>query len=139
MTVLLLLPAILSVLVLAAHFLRSADYLPVLGLLALVPLLGLRRSWVALVARATLWLGAGVWLYTGARFTLERLRLGEPYLRMVIILGGVAAFTALSSFVFSHRRLRDWFGAGEARAAPVTESEPEPVAAGADRDTPSYE
>lgn len=122
MTALLLLPVILSLLALAAHFVRSANYLAVLGLLALIPLLTLRRPWVALVARGTLWLGAGVWLYTGARFTLERLRLGEPYLRMVLILGGVAAFSALSSFVFSHRQLRARYGAGgDAGAVPVTQ------------------
>lgn len=111
MTGVLLLPAILSLLLLAAHFLRSASYLAVLGLLTLIPLLALRRAWVMLVARATLWLGTGVWLYTIARFTAERLRLGEPYLRMVLILGGVALFTALSSLAFGSRRLRAWYGA----------------------------
>ncbi len=117
MTVLLLLPAILSLLVLAAHFLRSANYLAVLGLLALIPLLAVRRPWVALVARATLWLGAGTWLYVGALLTVQRLRLGEPYLRMVLILAGVALFTALSSFVFSSRRLRRRYASGASAAA----------------------
>ncbi len=115
MTGLLLLPAILSYLLLAAHFLRSASYLAVLALLALIPLLALRRGWVRLVARATLWLGTGVWLFTLARFTAERLRLGEPYLRMMLILGGVALFTALSSLAFATRRLRARY---EAAAAP---------------------
>ncbi len=128
MTVLLLFPAILSFLLLAAHFLRSANYLAVLGLLALVPLLALRRPWVALLARATLWLGTGVWLYAGALFTVQRLRLGEPYLRLVLILGGVALFTALSSWAFSSRRLRERYGratgsapTGSAPAAPEPE------------------
>ncbi len=119
MTVLLLLPAILSFLLLAAHFLRSANYLAVLGLLALIPLLALRRPWVVLVARATLWLGTGVWLYTSALFTLERLRLGEPDLRMVLILGGVALFTALSSRAFSSPRLRERYGVDGDAAEPA--------------------
>ncbi len=114
MIAVLLLPAILSLLLLAAHFLRSANYLAVLGLLALIPLLALRRAWVMLVARSTLWLGTGVWLYTIARFTAERLRLGEPYLRMVAVLGGVALCTALSSLAFGARRLRVWYGAAAA-------------------------
>ncbi len=124
-TVLLLLPPILSFLLLAAHFLRSANYLAVLGLLALIPLLALRRPWVALVARATLWLGTGVWLYTMAVFTAERLRLGEPYLRMVLILGGVALFTALSSLAFSSRRLRERYAAGAAEVIEPTTAAPE--------------
>ena len=106
---LLLLPALLSALVLAAHFLRTGNVVAVAGLLALVPLLFLRRRWVSRLARATLWLGTGVWLYTAARFTMERLRLGMPWLRMVLILGGVAAFTALSSLVFRTARLRAWY------------------------------
>ncbi len=112
MTALLLLPVILSILVLAAHFLRDGNYFAVLGLLALVPLLAVRRRWVAGVARCTLWLGTGVWLYSILRFTSERLRLGEPWIRMAVILGGVALFTALSSIVFSSPRLRAWFARG---------------------------
>ncbi len=124
---LLLLPAILSFLLLAAHFLRSANYLAVLGLVGLIPLLTLRRPWVALVARATLWLGTGVWLYTIAIFTTERLRLGEPYLRMALILGGVALFTALSSWAFSSRRLRERYGRGR-EGAESAAGAPEPEA-----------
>jgi len=123
-----LLPAILSFLVLAAHFLRGADYLAVLALLALVPLLRLRRPWVSRVARSTLWLGTGVWLYATARFTADRLRLGEPYLRMVLILGGVALFTALASLPFFSRRLRTWYAGGAGDAASGSRAaEPEPV------------
>lgn len=106
---LLLLPAVLSALVLAAHFLRTGNLLAVAGLLALVPLLFLRRRWVSRLAMVTLWLGTAVWLYTAARFTMERLRFGMPWLRMVLILGGVAAFTALSSLVFRTVRLREWY------------------------------
>jgi len=105
-TILLLLPVVLSILVLAAHFLREGNLFAVVGLLALVPALALRHRWVVLVARLTLWLGAGVWLYTIARFTAERIRFGQPYLRMVLILGGVAGLTALSSLVFGSTRLR---------------------------------
>ncbi len=131
MTGVLLLPAIVSFLLLAAHFLRSANYLAVLGLLALVPLLALRRAWVRLVARATLWLGSAVWLYTIARFTAERLRLGQPYLRMVLILGAVALFTALAALAFGTRRLRAWYEAAASDAGAGTGTgpadEPEPA------------
>jgi hypothetical protein len=108
-TALYLLPPVLSTLLLAAHFLRQGNLLAVAGLLALLPLLAVRRRWVPGVARLTLWLGAVVWLYTLVRFTAFRLRLDEPWLRMVLILGGVAVFTALSSLVFSAPVLRAWY------------------------------
>ncbi len=109
MTALYLLPAALSALVLAAHFLRGGNYLVVLALLAFVPLLAVRRRWVPVVVRLTLWLGAAVWLYTLARFAAERMRLGEPWLRLAVILGGVAAFTALSALPLWSPRLRTWY------------------------------
>ncbi len=109
MTALYLLPAALSALVLAAHFLRAGNVVAVLALLAFVPLLALRRRWVAMVVRLPLWLGAGVGLYTLARFAAERVRLGEPWLRLAVILGGVAAFTALSALPLWSPRLRAWY------------------------------
>ena len=109
MTALYLLPAILSVLLLAAHFLRESNFLVVVGLLALLPVLAWRARWVAVLARCTLWLGALVWLFTLVRLAAFRLRLGEPWLRMALILGGVAAFTALSALVFSAPILRAWY------------------------------
>ena len=109
MTALYLLPAALSALLLAAHFLRTGNFIVVAGLLALVPLLAVRRRWVPIVVRLTLWLGAGIWVYTLARFAVERVRLGEPWLRLAVILGGVAAFTALSSLPTWSPRLQAWY------------------------------
>lgn len=110
MTFLLLLPVVLSALVLAAHFLRTSNVLAVLAVLALLPLLAVRRRWVVTVARVILLLGALVWLWTLSRFTLERVAVGQPFLRMVAILGGVAAFTALSPLVFRTGRLKARYG-----------------------------
>ncbi len=134
MIALYLLPAALSALILAAHFLRDGNFAAVVGLLALIPLLALRRRWVSVVARLTLWLGTGVWLYTLTRIALERTRLGEPWLRMALILGGVALFTALSALSFHVPRLRAWYG----RPAPAPAREPEdPGQAGSTSDGPS--
>jgi len=109
-TALALLPVALSLLLLAAHFLRVGAYPAVAALLCLIPLLGLRRRWVPRVEQSVLWLGAAFWLYTILRFTAERLRFGQPWLRMALILGGVASFTALSSLVFRSNGLRAWYG-----------------------------
>jgi hypothetical protein len=89
----------------------------VAALLCLIPLLALRRRWVSRVAQAVLWLGAAIWVYSIVRFTAERLRLGQPWLRMALILGGVASFTVLSSLVFRSDGLRAWYGRGAADRA----------------------
>lgn len=126
MTALYLLPAALSALLLAAHFLRTGNFVAVAALLAFVPLLAVRRRWVPVVVRMTLSLGTGIWLYTLARFALERVRLGEPWLRLAFILGGVAAFTALASLPTWSPRLRAWY-----RTEPSRPPSAEPRADGA--------
>jgi hypothetical protein len=106
LTFLLLLPVILSLLVLGAHFLRSGVIILVLGMLALVGCLAVRRRWVPRVVAVVLGLGAIEWVRTLLLFSGERIATGQPYVRLVVILGGVALFTALSGLVFLSPRLR---------------------------------
>jgi len=105
-TFLQLVPVILSLLVLGAHFLRSGTLLLVLVVIGLVACLAARRPWVPRLVQAALLLGAVEWIRTLALFVGERKRSGEPYLRLVIILGAVALVTALSAFLFETARLR---------------------------------
>jgi len=121
---LLLLPVVLSILVLAAHFLRAGNVLAIAGLLALLPLLALRRRWVAGVARYTLWLGTGIWVYTAIAIAADRIPLGQPWLRAALILGGVAILTLLSSLVFSARRARAFYGGVETADPGQTAKQP---------------
>ncbi|MDX1676074.1 MAG: hypothetical protein R3314_14865 [Longimicrobiales bacterium] len=104
-----LVPAALSTVVLAAHFLR-AGWLPlVVVLLALIPLLGLRRRWVPRVFEVVLGLGALEWLRTLLELRDIRMALGQPHGRMVAILGAVAVFTALSAALFEIPPVRNWY------------------------------
>jgi hypothetical protein len=102
----LLVPVILSLLVLGAHFLRGGNLFLVLVAVGLVACLAARRPWVPRLAQAALLLGAIEWVRTLALFAAERMRGGEPYLRLVIILGAVALVTALSALVFETARLK---------------------------------
>ena len=87
----------LSALLLAAHFLRAGD-LPLVLLALLVPaLLWVRRPWAPRVVQAALGLGALEWVRTLWAALAQRQAAGEPWLRMALILGGVALFTALSA------------------------------------------
>jgi hypothetical protein len=110
MTFLLLLPAALSAVLLGAHFLRFGQYLFVLLALALLPLLWVKRPWAARVVQGVLLLGTVIWVHTTLNLLSARRLLGEPYLRMVIILAAVAAFTLLSAVLFQTRRLQMRFG-----------------------------
>jgi prepilin signal peptidase PulO-like enzyme (type II secretory pathway) len=104
-----LLPVFISFLLLAAHFLRAGQVFVVIVLIALLLLLFLRTFWVPWVMQVVLLLGAAEWLFTLYSVAQVRIASGMPWVRMAIILGVVALFTALSSLVFRSKALRDRF------------------------------
>jgi hypothetical protein len=104
-----LLPVGLSALVLAAHFLRSGNVPLLLASLAMIFLMFVRRSWAARVIRLGLLFGTIEWVRTLMLLIATRKELGQPYTRLGIILGAVAAVTAASALVFRTRRLRQRF------------------------------
>jgi hypothetical protein len=79
LTALRLAPAVLSLLVLAAHFLRAGSVALVGVSLALAALLAVRRPWAARTVQAAL------------------------------IVGAAAVLTGLSALVFRAPRVRGWF------------------------------
>ena len=109
-----LLPVVLSLLVLAAHFLRSGNLLMVIVLLTVIGLLRVRRPWAAHTAQAALAIGVFEWIRTLIALAAERAKTGEPGERMVLILGSVALVTGLSMLVFGTARLRQRYGLGAA-------------------------
>ena len=88
---------VLSFLVLAAHFLRGGHPLLVLVLLAAPLLLLVRETWAVRALQAALLLGALEWIRTLVNLASARLDAGEPFLRMAVILGVVAAVAVLSA------------------------------------------
>lgn len=95
------LAVIVSLLLLAAHFLRAGALLPVLVSIGMIGLLLVRRWWAARVIQVVLVLGALEWLRTMLHLAAARARAGEPATRMVVILGTVAAITLLSAAALS--------------------------------------
>ncbi len=91
------LPVVLSALLLAAHFYRSRSLALVAVSLALSLLLLVRERWSARVVQAGLVLGALEWVRTLAFFAGQRMEVGRPWGRLAVILGVVAALTALSA------------------------------------------
>lgn len=111
MLVLQLLPVVLSLLVLAAHFSRHGQPALVFLSVALLGLLAVPRLWAARILQAVLLLGAVEWVRTVIVLARIRADHGLPATRMVVILVVVAAVTAASALVFRTGRARARFRA----------------------------
>lgn len=96
----------LALLLLAAHFYRAAAWPGVLATLALLPLLALRRAWVPPLLQLALVAGAAEWVWTAVLLAQQRLALGQPWLRMACILGGVALLTLGAALVLRSAGLK---------------------------------
>jgi hypothetical protein len=110
MMVLRLLPIAISCLLLVAHFLRMGRIGLLIAYVAVAALLFVKKPWAARTAQIALAIGTLEWLRTIYVATAHRRAAGEPYLRLVLILGAVAAFTALSELVFRNATVRERFG-----------------------------
>jgi hypothetical protein len=109
MTFLHLVPALLSLLVLGAHFLRAGNLLLLGAVLGLMAILLVRRPWAARAVQVALLLGTAEWARTLVVLAGARARAGEPAARLVAILSCVALATGLSTLVFRTGRVRRWF------------------------------
>jgi uncharacterized membrane protein len=119
---LLVIPA-LALLLLAAHFFHAGAGLVAASCLMLVALLFIRRRWAGRTVQLVLAAGAVEWVLTAYTLAQLRLRHDEPYLRLVFILGGVTAFTAIAAVLFQHSALRTRFAFGPRLVpAPAPES-----------------
>ena len=92
-------PAIISFLLLGAHFLRSGHLLLTGACLLLPGLLLIRRQWSLQLLQFLLYIGAAVWVNTVIRIARLRINLGQSWGRMAIILGVVAGFTIISGLL----------------------------------------
>jgi 4Fe-4S binding protein len=104
-------PIVLSSLILGAHFLRVGNTgLTAVCLIAPL-LLFYRRAWVPLVARTLLIASSIVWVQVARELISIRMALGESWIRMALILGTVALFTAASSLTFGTKSMKRWYRA----------------------------
>ena len=101
-----LVPVILSLLVLGAHFMRLDLYVMTGICLLLTGLLLVRRPWSVRVIQAVLVLGGIEWILAMLRYVEQRKEIGDDWTRLAIILTGVALFTILSALVFFSKRLK---------------------------------
>lgn len=107
-------PAVLAGLLLAAHYLRRQDIPFMLASLAIVVLALVPRRAARVTARIALGVGVLIWLRTAVVFAHARMAQGVPYTRMLLIIGGVAAFTAIAALVLPGPRPRPAAAGGTA-------------------------
>lgn len=104
-----LLPVIFSFLVLSAHYSRSNNIHMSLAFLFLPLILLIKRKWVIYISYVFLLFANIVWMETTYKLILARQHLGEPYLRLTIILGIVSAIAIMSMLVFKNAKLQKRF------------------------------
>ena len=106
MSYLLMIPAALSALLLAAHFLRGGQLPLVAVSLLLIPFVVIPRRWAVRIVQTSLVLGSLAWLLTLVQLVQQRQEAGQPWLRLAIILGSVMLFTALSALLLEAPPIR---------------------------------
>jgi len=117
MQVALVIPMLISMLMLAAHFFRNGELLLVLICCASPGLMIFRRRWATRLLQIILLLGAIEWVRTAMSIATVRREEGMPWMRMAVILGSVAAWTLISGMLlFLSSRPKD-SSAKTARAA----------------------
>ena len=112
MLLLRLLPVILSLVVLAAHFSRHDIALLTWVCLAAPLLLLVRRPWAARALQWFLVLGALEWMRTTVVLVSRRITAGDDWIRMAAILVTVATVTLISTLVFRSATVRERYGLG---------------------------
>lgn len=107
MIILSLTPVIVAALLLAAHFLRSGDFLAAIACLLAPLLLLVRERWSLIVLQVLAYVGAGLWLITTLEILQERLKLGLPWVRLVTILAAVTLFTVVAGLLLNSARVKN--------------------------------
>ena len=97
-------PAVLAFLVFGAHLVREGHPGLVAVPLAAAALCFVPRAWAAWTAKILLVLAALEWARTLVALARWRIASGEPYLRMALILGGAALFTAGAAWLLKGAR-----------------------------------
>jgi len=101
-----LIPVILSILLLCAHFLKAGLIVLVVIVFASLFLLFIRQPWIVRVIQVELVVGGIEWVRSLFEYVDMRQAMDRPWTLLAIILGSVALFTFCSSLVFRSKSLK---------------------------------
>ena len=105
--VLIFIPIVLSLVVLGAHFMRYGNTLGMVAVLLLIGILFVRQQWAARLVQVALVLGTIEWVHTLYVMAQLRIAFGQPYTRLVLILGAVIAIALASALLFQTKELKN--------------------------------
>jgi hypothetical protein len=106
MIFLLMLPTVISFWVLGAHYLREGNWVMVGACVVMPGLLLMRQRWVVRALQFLLVLGCVEWVLTARELMGERMARQEPFLRMILILGGVGVFCLIAAGLLETGRVK---------------------------------
>ncbi|MDM7920830.1 MAG: hypothetical protein QUS14_00905 [Pyrinomonadaceae bacterium] len=109
MTLFSLLPAALSILLMAAHLTRAGHRVLVLGTALSLFLLLVRQGWSRRTLQLIMLASAAEWVRVLVELIGVRKADGMPYLRMSVIIGSVVAFAVISALLLGTRRSVRYF------------------------------
>ncbi|MCD6180081.1 MAG: hypothetical protein J7K39_09280 [Bacteroidales bacterium] len=101
-----LIPVILSFLILGAHFSRDNMSSLMMISLAFPFLLLIKKPWVPKVFQIALILGTLEWLRSLYFYIQAYEQSGQSWTKLLVIIGSVTLFTALSVLVFNNKAIR---------------------------------
>lgn len=100
-------PIILAAILIAAHFLRSYNILPMMLCLLAPFLLLIRKRWSLLTLKLSTIPAALIWLLTLYGIIQQRIFEGRSWTASAIILGVVAAFTLFAGWLLSAPQVKE--------------------------------
>lgn len=92
---------VLGLIMLAAHFLRFGDMGLTVVIIAMAGLCFTRLGWARIVCSAALFVSSFLWVQSGIDFVQIRMAVGQPWMRLVVIMGSVCAFSLFGAWVLS--------------------------------------
>lgn len=109
MSIVYLMPPIFSILLLTVHFFRGNNLPAVIIFFLLLFVLFVQRPWAARIVQVGLLLGSIEWIRTTISLVSARIDLGETFIRLAFILGGVSLLTACSALVFQIPKIKNYY------------------------------
>ena len=98
---------IVSYLILGAHFLREGEIVLTVFCLFIPFLLFIKKKWSLIVIQLFTFGGVLVWIQTLFLLINARMDMGEPWLRMAVILSAVILLTLISAFLLNSKIIKN--------------------------------